>query len=89
MGKWINPFYYSGFPIIVNTISKGLSILHFKGSWVEVSKQRCISVPEGYLYLTNSVDPDEMQHDAAFHLNLHCLPKYPFSGVPAYKRLMF
>ena len=25
--------------------------------------------------LTNSVDPDEMQHYAAFHLGLHCLQK--------------
>ena len=24
-----------------------------------------------------SADPDEMQHYAAFHLSLHCLPKYP------------
>ena len=23
--------------------------------------------------LTNSEDPDEMQHNAAFHLGLHCL----------------
>ena len=23
--------------------------------------------------LTNSEDPDEMQHDAAFHQGLHCL----------------
>ena len=29
----------------------------------------------------NSVDPDEMLHNnAAFHLGLHCLPKYPFRG---------
>ena len=28
--------------------------------------------------LTNSVDPDEMLHNAAFHLGLHCLSKYPF-----------
>ena len=27
---------------------------------------------------TNSVDPDEIQHYAAFHLSLHCLQKYPF-----------
>ena len=26
--------------------------------------------------LTNSADPDEMQHDAAFHLGLRCLQKY-------------
>ena len=24
----------------------------------------------------SSVDPDEMPHSAAFHLGLHCLPKY-------------
>ena len=27
--------------------------------------------------LTNSVDPDEMLHFAAFHLGLHCLPLNP------------
>ena len=33
--------------------------------------------------LTNSEDPDEMQHNAAFHQGLHCLVrlKQP-SGVP-------
>ena len=29
----------------------------------------------------NSEDPDEMQHDAAFHLGLHCLQKYSFRGL--------
>ena len=29
------------------------------------------------LILAHSADTDEMQHDAAFHLCLHCLPKYP------------
>ena len=33
------------------------------------------------LILANSADPDEMEHDAAFHLDLHCLPKYPFRCV--------
>ena len=34
------------------------------------------------LILANSADPDKMQHYAAFHLGLHCLPKYmyPFRG---------
>ena len=36
---------------------------------------------------TNSVDPDEMQHEAAFHLGLHCLQKYSFRGFPKYKGL--
>ena len=30
-------------------------------------------------YLCNSAVPDEMPHYAAFHLGLHCLPKYLFS----------
>ena len=41
------------------------------------------SVSEGCftLILANSAGPDEMQHCAAFHLGLHCLPKYPFWGL--------
>ena len=27
---------------------------------------------------TSSEDPDEIQHYAAFHLDLHCLQKYTF-----------
>ena len=30
--------------------------------------------------IASSVNPDEMQHYAAFHLGLHCPPKYPFRG---------
>ena len=33
----------------------------------------------------NSVDHDEMQHYAAFHLGLHCLQKHPFRGFPNIK----
>ena len=36
--------------------------------------------PLKVLFLASSEDPDEMQHDAAFHLVLHCLPKYSFRG---------
>ena len=32
--------------------------------------------------LATSFDPDKMQHHAAFHLDLYCLPKYPFMGFP-------
>ena len=35
-----------------------------------------------FITFTNSVDPDEMQHYAAFHLGLHCLQKYLFRGFP-------
>ena len=34
-----------------------------------------------FFTFTNSVDPDEMQHYAAFHLGLHCLQKYSGSVV--------
>ena len=30
--------------------------------------------------LANSVDPDEMPHNVAFHLGFNCLPKYLFRG---------
>ena len=33
-----------------------------------------------FFTFTNSVDPDEMQHFAAFHLGLQCLQKYSFRG---------
>ena len=36
-----------------------------------------------FFYLTNSVDPDEMPHHAAFHLGLHCQStEYLFRGFP-------
>ena len=34
---------------------------------------KCLSI------LANSVDPDEMLHNAAFHLDLHCLLKHAFT----------
>ena len=40
------------------------------------------------LILKKSADPDEMQHHAAFHMGLHCLPKYPFRGFQ-YANLRF
>ena len=33
-----------------------------------------------FFTFTNSADPDEMQHSAAFHLGLQCLQKYLFKG---------
>ena len=66
------------FPLHIVTVSMGLPIMYLKGSQVEFSKSWCISVPEDFLISANSADPDEMQHYAAFHLGLHCLPKYLF-----------
>ena len=64
----------------------GLPIV--EGLQIDFSKLRYISVAENCLNLfmflkmvlikAISADSDEMQHYAAFHLGLHCLPKYPF-----------
>ena len=37
-------------------------------------------VERSFLDLPKSVDPDERQYYAAFHLGLHCLQKYSFRG---------
>ena len=63
------------FPIHIDTTSMGLPIVYFKGAHFEFSKNLLLSL-KIVLILGNSADPDEMQHDAAFHLGLHCLPKY-------------
>ena len=39
----------------------------------------------GTLVLTNSADPDEIPHNAAFHLGFHCLINYPFRGFQSSK----
>ena len=38
-----------------------------------------------WFILANSADPDEMQQFVAFHLGLHCLQKYPFTGFHSTK----
>ena len=70
------------FPIHIDTISMGQPIVFFKGSQVEYflyyDVYRSLKI---VLILANSAEPDEMQHDAAFHLGLHYLPNYPFTGL--------
>ena len=41
-----------------------------------------------FFTVTNSVDPDEMQHYAAFHLGLHCLQSTHL-GVSQIQRVNF
>ena len=53
--------------------------VYFEGSQGIPTKTEFLSL-NIVLVLTNSADPDEMQHSAAFHLGLHCLQKYPFRG---------
>ena len=71
------------FFIKFDTVKSGWSIVYIKGSQVIISKKNMIFLSLKIdLVLANSADPDEMPHYAAFHLGLHCLPKYPF-----YKRV--
>ena len=64
--------------IHIDTISIGLSIVCFKikGSFFLNYDDVFLSL-KVIVIVANSVNPDEMQHYAAFHLGLHCLPKYP------------
>ena len=48
------------------------------GSQVEFSKFDVFLSLKVVFILANSADTDEMQHFAAFHMGLHCLPKYLF-----------
>ena len=68
------------FPIHIDTISMGQSIVQLKGSKVEFSKLWYFFLfLNAVLILANIADPDEMQH-TAFHLGLHYLQTYSFRG---------
>ena len=60
----------------------GWSNVYIEGSQVIVS-------PKMYFFLVseNNVEPDEIPHYVAFHMGLHCLPKYPFRGFQYTKGL--
>ena len=60
-----------GSSIRYDTIKLGWFIVYIEGSQVMPfrKKMNC------FFCFTNSVDPDEMQHYAAFHLGLHSLSK--------------
>ena len=68
------------FPIHIDTICMGLPIVYLKGSQVEFLNYDVFLSLKVILTFANSADQDEMQRKAAFHLGLHCLPKYPFRG---------
>ena len=70
------------FPKHIDTYSMGHSILCFKGPKVEILDNNYVVMAlQIGLILGNSADPNEMPHYAAFHLCLHCLPKYLSTGT--------
>ena len=46
-----------------------------------IIKKYCILLSEDLFTFASCVDPEEMQHFAAFHLGFHCLQKYSFRGL--------
>ena len=65
------------FPIHIETISVRLPIVYFKGNFLNYDIFLPLKV---VLIISNSVDPDEMQHNAAFYLGRYCLLKYSLRG---------
>ena len=55
-----------------DSINLGLSIVYNFQIKLYSLSLKIISV------IPNSVDPDEIRHNMAFHLSFHCLPKYAF-----------
>ena len=55
--------------------------MYFKGSEVAFLNYDIFLSLKVVLILANSADPDEMQHNAAFHLGLNCLLQDSFRGV--------
>ena len=64
----------------IDTINMGPTFGFFKVSRVEILNYAVVLSLKAVLILANSADSDEMQHYVAFHLDLHCLPKYLFRG---------
>ena len=52
----------------------------YQRSQSKFSKSNILQSLKIFFNSANSAEPDEMQHYAAFHLGLHCLPWYPFRG---------
>ena len=56
----------------------GWFIVSIEGSWVKKNqKKNCISFSKDR-FCHNIAGPGELPHCVAFHMGLHCLPKYPF-----------
>ena len=64
-------------------MKSGWSIVYIEGSYIGYSFQNKIVFHS--LKIDFILANDEMLHYEAFHLGLHCLPKYPFRGFQSLK----
>ena len=65
---------------IVNFVLRGHR-LKFLNYDVFMSLKIVFIMANSTLYHSKQRDPDEMPHKVAFHLGLHCLPRYLFTGI--------
>ena len=68
------------FPIKFDTDKSGWSIIYMRGLRLYFMTKIVFLSLKTHFALANREDPDEMLQYAAFHLGLHCLPKYVFIG---------
>ena len=62
------------FSIKFETVYSGQSIVYIEWSQVIISQKNFVFLSMKIdMVLADSVDPDEMQLNVAFHLGLHCL----------------
>ena len=78
----LKPLYPNGFFLLVRYNKLGIVHCSYLGVLGYNYKNVIFFCLKIFFTFTNSVDPDEMQHYAAFHLGLHCLQKYSFRGFP-------
>ena len=69
------------FPKHNHTIRMGQSIMVFKEVTDQNFKIMMYYVPKNCFNLSNNADPDKMPPYVAFHLSLHYLPTYLFTGI--------
>ena len=81
-------FILIDYPIINDTISMGYSLLYLRGHRSNFLNYDAFMSLKIVFILSNSTDSDEMAHYVhyvAFHLCLHCFPKYSFRGFQSPK----
>ena len=80
-----NPLYANGLFLLAWYNKLGIVHCTYQGvSGHSFQKILCFCLKIFFTF-TNSADPDEMQHYAAFHLGLHCLQKVLIEGCLEYK----
>ena len=70
----VNPLYTNGLFLLFSYNKLGIVHYTYQGCQVISFKKNIdFFLSEDLFTITNSVDPDEVPQDAAFHLGLHCL----------------